>query len=282
MSSLGALSHPLQEQSFVAFDTETTGIWAPAHRIVEIAAVKFRLGGGPEVSFQTLVNPLRKIPHEVIEIHGITNEMVADAPEAPAALQQFLAFCGTDSILVAHNAIFDISFVACELERAQMIRPPAVILDTIDIFQRLHPELESYSLLSVASALGIAQVQEHRALADAELVRQLMLHAAPKLPPMSTAEELSRHFTVFSFDHWQENEVELPAEFAALQTAIVAGKRVRLEYRTPSQDPSIRIIQPRQVYGLGSRVYIYGFCERSHEDRTFRLDRIITFEVLDD
>ena len=103
--------------TYVAFDTETTGLWAASHRIVEIGAVKFVPAIEKFVTFQHLINPQRTMPEDVIEIHGITDDMVAKAETADIVLKRFIKFCGEDSILIAHNALFDISFVAGELER---------------------------------------------------------------------------------------------------------------------------------------------------------------------
>ena len=110
----------LGRQPFVAFDTETTGLWAISNRLVEIAAVRFTLEEGQIDSFQSLINPQRTIPSEVIGIHGITDDMVADSDPVGPVLSRFIDWLDPEDILIAHNAMFDISFVACELERESM------------------------------------------------------------------------------------------------------------------------------------------------------------------
>jgi DNA polymerase III epsilon subunit family exonuclease len=273
------LSDYIRSLEFVAFDTETTGIWAPAHRLVEIGAIRFGLESTQTERFSSLINPDRSMPKEVIAIHGITDDMVADAPSASTVLEQFREFCGS-AVLVAHHSVFDISFVACELKRAGMTFGDNLILDTIDLHQRLSPRLRSYSLLSLVSHYGLAQSQEHRALADAEFVRQLVLKAKPLLAGIKNEQEMRENLTVLAMGSSSQEETALPSEFAALQEAIDTEGRVRIEYTSTGQPAGSRIIRPATAYRLGSRIYINAWCERSRAERTFRLDRIKAHELL--
>ncbi|MFH1374739.1 MAG: exonuclease domain-containing protein [bacterium] len=281
MTNMTGAGRFLCRQQFVAFDTETTGLWAPSNRIVELAAVRFRTGEDQVSNFQSLIDPERPIPEEVIEIHGITDQMVAGAPSADVVLTQFREFCGDDSILIAHNAPFDISFVACELGRASLQFGDNLVLDTVDIFRRFYPNLESYSLLSLASRFGIAQTQLHRALEDADLVRLLFLQAAPHLGSVNSLDDLRSHLTTSTMAEWPGECRELPPEFAELQRALKEELRVEIIYRSASQPAHKRVVRPRQVYTLGSQYYITAWCERSRAERTFRLDRVESFRVLE-
>ena len=98
----------LQAYEFVALDLETTGLGPKWHGIVEIGAVRFRLDGTVLGEFSQLVNPQRFIPRQVIRIHGITNEMVADQPTIDEVLPEFVEFLGSpeNTICMAHNARF--------------------------------------------------------------------------------------------------------------------------------------------------------------------------------
>jgi DNA polymerase III epsilon subunit len=275
------ISEYLRSRTFVAFDTETTGLWAPAHRIVEIAAVRFRLASEECETFQSLVNPERSIPQEVIAIHGITDEMVAEAPTIKPALERFIEFCGSDSILIAHNALFDISFINCELDRVDLPVPENTVLDTVDIYHRLYPQLESYSLLGLVSRFGIAQSQVHRALEDARLVRLLFIKAAERLGTIENEEELRASLATYTMADWPGLVKELPDEFGELTRALKENLKVEITYQTQSKQPHNRIIRPKQVYAIGSTFYLNAFCERARDERTFRLDRIERFRVLD-
>ncbi|MFQ5454135.1 MAG: exonuclease domain-containing protein [Candidatus Zixiibacteriota bacterium] len=270
----------LKHQIFIAFDTETTGIWAPGNRVVELAAVKFTINLGKIDSFQSLINPGREIPEEVIEIHGITNEDVKDAPLVKPVLKNFIEFCGTDSILIAHNALFDISFIACELERVNLIFGDNLILDTVDIFQRLYPGLPSYSLLNLVKRFGISQSQAHRALSDAVFVFLLVRKAVSKFPPIKSIDELKKSLSVYYMSDYKIESTALPDDFSDLNYALKQKLRVEIDYKHPNKPSNIRIIQPRKVYKLGQYYYINAYCEFVGAERTFRLDRINEYKVL--
>jgi DNA polymerase III epsilon subunit family exonuclease len=281
MSSHLQISEFLRHQTFVAFDTETTGLLAPFHRLVEIAGVKFRLGDEVCEAFQSLINPARPIPPDVIPIHGITDEIVADAPGAGVVLKQFVAFCGEDSLLIAHHALFDISVVCCEMDRAGMSYPQNRGVDTVDIYHHLYPDLESYSLLALAQEFSLAESQEHRALADAHLVRALFLDATEQMGCINSCDDLRSRFAVYTLSDWPGRVEELPSEFGELNRALKESLRVEIFYRSPTKPPEARIIQPRQVYLHNLTFYIGAYCEQAQAERTFRLDRIEAFRVLD-
>jgi len=271
----------LRQQTFVAFDTETTGLWAPSNRIVEIGAVKFRTGDKKSEKFQTLVNPGKPIPTEVINIHHITDADVADAPLAKEVMENFIDFCGTDSILIAHNAPFDISFVGCELDRAEMEFGDNIVIDTTDIFKRYYPLLASYSLLSLAQHFSIVDIQSHRALADAVIVQKLFEIAAPKLGNIKQQSDLGHVLSTYKMGDWRARNATLPEEYADLNRALDQKKRISIIYVTASNQPTSRVIQPKNFYQLGQVYYIMAYCERVNDERTFRLDRIREYKVLE-
>ncbi|MFH2049801.1 MAG: exonuclease domain-containing protein [bacterium] len=271
----------LRQQIFVAFDTETTGLWAPSNRIVEIGAVKFRPGDKKSEKFQTLVNPQKPIPPEVIKIHHITDADVADAPLAKEVMEDFIDFCGNDSILIAHNAPFDISFVGCELDRYEMKFGENIVIDTTDIFRRYYPSLASYSLLSLAQHFSIVDIQSHRALADAVIVQRLFEIAAPKLGNIKQQSDLDHILSTYKMDDWRARNATLPDQYADLNRALDQKQRISIIYATPSNEPTSRVIQPRNFYQLGQVYYIMAYCERVNDERTFRLDRIREYKVLE-
>ncbi len=271
----------LKAQTFVAFDTETTGLWAPTHRIVEIGTVRFHLESEQVETFNSLVNPQRPMPPEVIRIHGITDDMVADAPKVTVVLEQFMEFC-SDAIMVAHNAPFDISFVGCELERSQLQFSDNLILDTVDIYRRLFPDLPGYSLLQLARQFRIAQSQAHRALADAEYVCRLFRNAAARFPLIDGPQAWRSAFSVYQMQDYRSEPTVIPAGFEDLALARDEKRRVRIKYRSAGQEAAWRVIQPQSLHTLGNHLYLSAHCERADAERTFRLDRIEAYELLDD
>ncbi len=270
-----------QGLDFVAFDTETTGLWAPVNRIVELGAVKFRLGSNRPDVFSELVNPERRIPPEVIRVHGISDSMVSDADTIGPVLERFFEFCGPESILIAHNAKFDISFVGCEMSRAGLPMIPNRVLDTVDICKQYYPGLDSYSLLSLSQEFAISRTQNHRAADDAALVWKLFSKVSEAFPYIKSDSLLRREFNFYSMAQWQGDTPELPEEFAELERAIDEELTVDIVYGAPGRRPEERRIRPLRVHSLKNTTYIAAYCEKVEDERTFRLDRIKRFTLVD-
>ena len=267
----------LATETFVAFDTETTGLWAASNRIVEIAAVRFQLGRKATKSFQALVNPGRPIPPEVTRIHGITDADVSGAEPIGPVLARFRQFCGEDSLLIAHNAMFDISFVGWELFRCGGSFGPNLILDSRQIAQALSPGLPSYSLLSLARHFDIADSQAHRALADAELVHQLIARLLPNDEAITSRESLLARYTSSRMADFAASETEVPESFSGLEQAIEDGLTIVLEYAKDEQPIQVRRVRPLRIHRLGTILYLNAYCLQVNDERTFRLDRIRSF-----
>lgn len=151
--------------SVVVFDTETTGL-APSHdRIVEIAAIKYT-NGEPVRKFHSFINPGIPIPERVIEIHGITDDMVKDCPDIGQVIPAFDDFIG-DSILSAHNLEFDLKFIF--YSGSHFYERKRKYIDTLEQARRIYParEVDSYRLRDLCAYNNIVMANEHNALADA-------------------------------------------------------------------------------------------------------------------
>lgn len=167
---------------FTVFDIETTGMSPSRDRIVEIAAVRVDLDGAFS-RFSTLVNPGIPIPPGAINIHGITNEMVASAPNFTNAAYGFLDFI-RDSKIVAHNARFDLGFMQESLARTGLPLIPGGVYDSIVLIRKAFPGLPSYSLASLCNTLELVSEnggQAHRSAYDAEMTMMAFSMAMRKL-----------------------------------------------------------------------------------------------------
>lgn len=163
----------LAEVAFVVVDLETTGTRPGEGKITEIGAV--RIEGLREVaSFETLVNPLRPMHRKVIEITGITPQMVLGAPRIEKVMPHFLDFL-QDAVVVAHNAAFDLSFLNYELTRLKGRRLGEGAIDTVNLARCVAPGLDNYKLGTVSAALGSPVASCHRALADAQATAHVFL-----------------------------------------------------------------------------------------------------------
>ena len=149
---------------YVAFDLETTGLSSQKDEIIEIGAV--RMQGGKELErFQTFVNPRRRLEQKIVELTGITDAMLADAPNIETVLPEFLEFVG-DRVLVAHNADFDTGFIR-EACRKQGLSYGFTSVDTLILSQNLLPHLNKFKLDVVSNALSLPDFNHHRAGDDA-------------------------------------------------------------------------------------------------------------------
>ena len=162
----------------VCFDIETTGLKVTQEAITEIGAVRLRNGEIVE-TFQTFVDPERRLTPEIIGLTGITDDMLRGAPKLKDALTAFLAFAG-GAPLAAHNAEFDISFIRAGCRKCGIPFEPTYI-DTLILAQNLLPGLGKYKLDIVADHLQLPQFNHHRASDDAVPVAQMLTKFFPML-----------------------------------------------------------------------------------------------------
>ncbi|MHC2621515.1 DNA polymerase-3 subunit epsilon [Bradyrhizobium huanghuaihaiense] len=165
MAEIGRVDYRFDpEQDYVVVDIETTGSWSNGDRITEIGAVKVRNHCVVD-EWHSLLNPQRAIPGKVVQLTGITNEMVRDAPLFAEVADRFMEFMG-DGIFVAHNVSFDYGFIAYEFERiGRRFKFPK--LCTCAGMRRRYPGHKSYGLGKLCEIYGIALENHHRALCDA-------------------------------------------------------------------------------------------------------------------
>src|SRR5574344_1349562 len=149
----------------IVLDTETTGLDFTKEKMVEFAALRLENGKIKE-EFQTLINPEQHIRKSSIAIHGITPEMVADAPTEAEAIPKILDFIG-DYPIVAHNAIFDYLFINAASVRTTGNEIRNTRIDTQQMFKEVFPDLESHGLDTLTEKFHIELKNHHRAMADA-------------------------------------------------------------------------------------------------------------------
>lgn len=157
----------------IVFDVETTGLNPRTDRLTEIGAVKIR---NMQVidSFGTMVNPQKHIPIKITEITGISNEMVANAPDEQEALRDFLEFCGDNPILIAHNADFDMSFINAAAQRGGRSLEFTQV-DTLVMCRTMLPNISRHSLSAVAKAMKMGSFNHHRATDDANMLAKIFI-----------------------------------------------------------------------------------------------------------
>ncbi len=163
----------------IVFDIETTGFNPQTDRIIEIGAVRVR---NMEIldTFQTFVDPDRHIPERITDLTGINDEMVKGASSQEEALKKFIDFCGNSSVLIAHNAGFDCSFIRAGCERYGIIFDFSVI-DTVVMARSMLPHLKKHKLDNVAKELGLGEFNHHRADEDAKMLARIYIVLAGRI-----------------------------------------------------------------------------------------------------
>jgi DNA polymerase III subunit alpha, Gram-positive type len=154
------------DTSYVVFDTETTGLNAREDTLIEIAAVKMR---GKQIvdTFSSLIDPERGLSPKITEITGISADMLVGQPKLPEVLPNFRAFA-EGSVLVAHNAEFDVGFLGQCAGRIGMEAWTQPVVDTLALARVLYPGQKNYRLKTLTQKFAVELVNHHRALADAE------------------------------------------------------------------------------------------------------------------
>ena len=156
---------PLKSITFVVFDFETTGLNAKHDHIVELGAI--RMDSSETKEFSTLIDPSVTISKHITSISGITQKMLIGQPKAADVIPKFLSFI-EGSVLVAHNADFDMKFLRINCERIGLdLRWPAVC--TLKMARALLPNLKRKNLDTLASHYGLTFESRHRSIGDVKV-----------------------------------------------------------------------------------------------------------------
>ena len=288
----GTANRPLEGATFAVVDVETTGLSARmGDRICEIAVVVTR-GGEVIERLQTLVNPGRPISYDALMVNGITDSMVRDAPSfrtvAPALIQAL-----DGAVLVAHNAAFDLSFLSAELRAAGYNPPSNPVIDTLALARRCY-SFKSNRLGDVARTLGLRVTGLHRAMADAvvtwEVLKAFMVdmrsygvntvEGVIKLQGPLTP--MSGWYSAPPLMEWDGRQSKCPIEGLppAIEQAVRAQSTLRIRYKGSDGKQSERVVEPRKVTLREQATYLVAYCHLKHEERTFRLDRIVELTIV--
>jgi DNA polymerase-3 subunit epsilon len=172
---------PLTELTYTIFDTETTGLNpAEGDEIIAIGAVRCINGRLlRQETMEQLIDPRRRMSQAAINIHGISPDMLEDQPTIDQILPRFYNFA-EDTVLVAHNAAFDMRFLQMKEEQTgiKFIQP---VLDTLLLSAVVHPTQSDHSLDAIAQRLGIKLLGRHTALGDAIVTGEVFLKLIPLL-----------------------------------------------------------------------------------------------------
>ena len=265
------LDKPLGDVIFVALDVETTGLTPQfGDRICEIGLLRFK---GSQIldSFSTLINPGRPISLGASAVSGITDDMVVNAPSFKDVAGRILHMLDGAAIL-AHNAQFDLGFIAHRLRALRLLTLANPVVDTL-LLARRNYHFRSNSLGNIARELGIGTQGQHRAMGDAAITmgvfeRFISDFLARGIRTLGDLIDLQGG----SIPSPKMPEIPLPPQ---LEEAIKGEKRLWLRYCTPEGTETRRVVEPLEVTLYRDYIYLVALCELRGQQRTFRLDRIL-------
>jgi DNA polymerase III subunit epsilon len=158
---------------YVVLDIETTGLNPSNDEIIELSAIRI-IDGVQVDSFSTLIKPINRINKFITDLTGITNQMVADAPDIESALPLFCTFVG-DSVVVGHNVNFDINFIYDNLQRCLNKPFSNEFIDLLRIARKNLPDLENHKLKTLSEHFDIDTTDSHRGLKDCTMTNDCFI-----------------------------------------------------------------------------------------------------------
>jgi DNA polymerase III epsilon subunit family exonuclease len=257
---------------FAFLDLETTGLspWF-GDRICEVGIVVCQ-GRRIKRTYGSIINPERALSLAAASTSNIAQTALHGAPVFGQIAEDLAAFLD-DTIVVCHNAGFELQFLDSELRRVGRDLELPNLIDTLHL-ARENFELPSYSLASLAEAFGVRAETAGRALPDALVVRAIFFALMDALKPRRRP--LDDYIGIYSSPAWPSSEIQLPIE---LGEAIASGRRLLITYVDSDGERTVRWITPQQVLGLADYIYLQAFCHLRRDERSFRLDRIVELRV---
>lgn len=246
MKDQSVLSLNWRDFPIIAIDTETSGQYPIQDDLCELAAVK-SVNGKVIETYQQLVKPREKMSDFIIGIHGITNEMVADAPTIDQVLPDFLEFV-KDGVIVGHHSPFDLGFLVYDLEKMDLKLPdhPAMCSSLISRNSIVGPP--NHKLQTLVKYLGLDGGQAHRALDDASACLQLLMKCFERKNVQTFKEAFKLQGSAF---WWQDYSLKGKAlksqSYSKVLQAVENKKKLEIIYQGGSQKGKKRVVEPLSV-----------------------------------
>lgn len=260
----------LKDHSLSFLDVETTGLDPySGDRICEAAIIKYRNGKILE-SFQSLIDPERPISSGAAAVNGITSRMVKGKPLFKKVAPRILLLI-KDTVLVCHNAPFDLGFLAAECQMAGFAFPKCPVIDTLAIARQCF-SFYSNSLGSVAASLGIEIKNAHRAMADVQTTMEILAKFSVTLKARGI-ESLDELLSIRSAPRGRRrNSPSVPPH---LKEAVENKKPIKIKYVSGMGEYTVRVVEPIEIVLDNGCLYLVAYCRLRKAERSFRLDRIV-------
>lgn len=266
-----------KDYSIVAFDTETSGAYPLDSEIVEFGAVKWK--DGQEVGrLQMLLKPSEPMTQFIIGIHGITNEMVADAPKMSEKINEIHSFLD-GSIIVAHHAPFDLGFLRVDFEKNKMSSPNTLNLCTSLLARKLIHETVNHKLQTLVKYFNINGGQAHRAYDDASACLQVAFECFRRLEGNSSLANILE-IQGKNLDWSNYDLLSLPpSSLQKISQAIAQRKKIDIVYQGGTAGIGSRRITPMGIVRNPDGDYVMALCHRDGVQKRFYISKIKEMEV---
>ena len=272
-----------KDATWVGFDLETSGKCPLTAEICEIGAVKWKHGQIVD-RFSTLVKPRHQMSSEVIAIHNITNEMVADAPPIESVIQQTHDFF-RDSVLVAHHAPFDMGFLAVEFEKKGLVLPKTPVVCSSLFARNNLSGVENYRLQTLVEHFGIDGGQAHRATDDAEACLTVFLKMLEQHKNSGSLNVKDIYKLQGRKLQWYEYSIDYLRQFEAtlaIVESIEKGKPLNMVYKGGSRPGVLRTVIPEGLVRNPNGDFLVARDDpQAEQPKRFYLSRIKEASVAD-
>lgn len=266
-----------KDLTFIGFDTETSGKYPLTAELCEIAAVKWRAG---EIigTFESLIKPNQVMSDEVIAIHHITNEMVADAPFVDEVIPKFHHFI-QDAILIAHHAPFDLGFVGWEFDRLNLERPQLPVVCSSLLSRKVFPESGNHRLQTLIQFFNFEKGAAHRALDDTKACLQVGLKCFERLGDVDLETILQAQGGALTWERFSiRDRARGKPEIERLVKACLHREPVLMSYSGGSSPGKPRKILPEGLVPSLDGDFLAAYCYKDMKVKRFFVDQITKIE----
>ncbi|MGE3759502.1 MAG: exonuclease domain-containing protein [Pseudobdellovibrionaceae bacterium] len=273
------MNRPWHEYTYLVFDIEAAGPLPIGFDLCEIGAITFA-DGKEKASYQTLLKPREPMSDFIIGIHGITNEMVADAPTISEKIREIHSLF-QNSVAVAHHAPFDLGFMAYEFEKVGLPLPTMPAVCTSLLSRAVIPESKDHKLQTLVQHLGLQGGQAHRALDDTRACLQLFLECVRRLGPDVTLEDITkRQGKDLPWNSFSVQTLRSDPHLSSLVTAIEKKLPVDIIYSGGTYKGQTRRLRPTGIVRNPDGDWFSAFCEIDKAAKRFYLARVKDVQVV--
>lgn len=274
------------EVCFSFLDVETTGLDPySGDKICEIAILK-TIDEKVIDDYVTLVNPGKSISTGASAVNGITDDMIRGAPFFRDIAEDVVSFLN-DTVIVAHNAKFDMRFLSMELGALRLSSPEFHVIDTLRIARRYY-KFYSNSLGQIARCIGLPARYEHRALADVQTTKKVFEYFLMDLGKrrgirLNKLKDVLKLQGVDFESQEEPNRLAIPPEItipSEIENALRTKGKLQITYVSACEEKTTRVIEPLGISVDMENVCLHAFCPLRKKKRTFRLDRILEIKPL--